>query len=151
MRAFEYFLEEGIVNRQTSNLQRTLSLLLEADEKKEFLETALKNIPPAEIKANFVVDYCYDIIMELLRAKMFLDGFNSGNSHYAEVSYLKKLGFPESQVVFMNEIRYFRNGTKYYGTILTKEYAQKVLEFMNKIHPQLKKLFLNLEKRQKGK
>ena len=100
-----------------------------------------ESIPPAKMNANFVVDYGYDIMMELIRAKMFLDGFNAGNSPEAEVSYLRKLNFSEASVQFLNEMRYYRNGTKYYGTILPQEYAQRVLEFTNKLYPQLKELF----------
>ena len=38
------------------------------------------------MNANFIVDSCYDIILELVRAKMLLDGYNSGMSH--EASFL---------------------------------------------------------------
>ena len=138
MKRFEEFLHNGIIQKQSPNVQRSLSLIKEAEEKKQFLIVSLKNIPAEQMNANFMVDYCYDILMELIRAKMFLDGFNAGNSHEAEVSYLRNLGFSEVQVLFMNELRYYRNGTKYYGTILNNNYAQKVLEFMNKLYPLLK-------------
>lgn len=140
MKPFKEFLELGIVKKQTPNKQRVLSLIKEAEEKKLFLEMLLKDITPEKMNANFIVDYCYDILMELIRAKMFLMGLNPGNSHEAEVSYLRELGFPEANVLFMDEIRYYRNGTKYYGTILDKEYANAVLEFMNKIYPKLKQI-----------
>ena len=90
------------------------------------------------MNANFIVDYCYDIIMEHMRAKMFIDGYNAGNSHEAEVSYMIILGFSESDTRFMDELRYFRNGIKYYGTILDNEYAKKVLQFMNRLYPKIK-------------
>jgi HEPN domain-containing protein len=35
-------------------------------------------------------------------------------------------------------LRYYRNGIKYYGTILNKEYAEKVLKFMEKMYTLLK-------------
>lgn len=140
LRKFEEFLSLGIVTRQTPNRQRALSLIKEAEEKKNFLSVSLKNIPREQMNANFIVDYCYDILMELIRAKMFEDGYNAGNSHEAEVSYLENLGFPESDIRFMNEIRYYRNGTKYYGTILNKDYAEKVLEFIDGQYTKLKSL-----------
>jgi hypothetical protein len=84
---------------------------------------------------NFVVDYCYDIIMELLRAQMFIHGYNAGNSHEAEVSYTRLLGFSEAETRFLDDMRYFRNGTKYYGTLLDIDYAMKVLEFTNRLYP----------------
>lgn len=138
-RKFEEFLTTGIVKKQMPNRERALSLLKEAEEKKNFLEISLKSIPNEQMNANFIVDYCYDILMELIRARMFIDGCNAGNSHEAEVSYLENLGFQESEIRFMNEVRYYRNGTKYYGTLLSKAYAEKVMEFMNKIYPKLKR------------
>lgn len=138
LRKFEEYLKVWIVKKQTSNKQRALSLLKESGEKKDFLELSPKNIPKEQMNANFIVDYCYDIIMELLRAKMLIDGYNAGNSHEAEVSYMLVLGFSETNTRFMDEIRYYRNGIKYYGTILDKEYSKKVLKFTNKVYYKLK-------------
>lgn len=140
LRKFAEYVMEGVVKKQTPNKQRALSLLKESEEKKNFLEISLKNIPKEKMNANFIVDYCYDIIMELLRAKMFIDGYNAWNSHEAEVSYMLILGFSEADTKFMDEMRYYRNGIKYYGTILNREYAKKSLEFTNRIYPKLKKL-----------
>lgn len=135
---FEEFLTNGIVKKQIPNRERALSLLKEAEEKKNFLGISLKSIPNEQMNANFIVDYCYDITMELIRAKMFIDGYNAGNSHEAEVSYLENLGFREPEIRFMNEVRYYRNGTKYYGTKLSKTYAEKVMTFANKIYPKFR-------------
>ncbi len=70
---------------------------------------------------------------------MLLEGYKS-DSHEAEVAYMALLGFSSLDISFMNELKYFRNGVKYYGKILDKEYADKVLAFLNKIHPRLQKL-----------
>ena len=140
LRKFEEFLNSGIVKIQAPNRQRSLALIKEAEEKKSFLGVSIKSIPHERMNANFIVDYCYDIIMELIRAKMFIDGYNAGNSHEAEVSYMEKLGFSEAELRFMNEVRYYRNGTKYYGTMLDSDYAGKVLSFLEKIYPRLKNL-----------
>jgi len=139
MKAFEEYVQEGIVKKQAPNKARALSLMEEAEEKKKFLELAIDNIPEEKISANFVIDSAYDSIIELIRAKMFLNGYMAKSSHEAEVSYLKILLFSEAEVRFMDELRYNRNGIKYYGTIFSKEYAKKVLEFLNKIYPQLKR------------
>jgi len=140
LRKFEEFINSGIVKIQAPNNQRSLALIKGAEEKKSFLSVSIKNIPRKQMNANFIVDYSYDILMELIRAKMFIDGYNVGNSHEAEVSYLEKLRFSEFERRFMNEIRYYRNGTKYYGTMLDNDYADKVLSFLEKIYPRLKKL-----------
>ncbi len=140
MRKFEEFIRGEIVKRQSPNRNRAISLLREAEDKKAFLDLTISKIPSDKMNANFVVDYCYDIIMELVRAKMFIDGFNAGNSHEAEVSYLQILGFPQTEVEFMDELRYYRNGTKYYGTILNSSYAKKALNFLNKNYTKIKNL-----------
>ena len=140
LRKFEEYIKDRIVRKQTPNRHRALSLIKESQEKEDFLEVSLKTIPEEEMSANFIVDYCYDIVMELLRARMFMDGYNAGNSHEAEVSYMIVLGFSEADANFMDEIRYYRNGTKYYGTILDMEYADKVKEFTGRISSKLKEI-----------
>ena len=141
LKDFKEFLSLGIVKKQTINRERALSIIKEVGNKKQFLEISIKTISEENMNHNFIVEQCYDIIMELIRAKMFLDGYNAGNSHEAEVSYLFKLKFHESDIIFMNELRYYRNGTKYYGTILKMDYARKVITFMEKIYPKLMALF----------
>ena len=140
MKKFEEFIKKGIVNKQTPNKNRALSLIKEAEEKKAFLNLSLNSIPKEKMNANFIIDYCYDILMEIIRAKMFIEGYNSDNSHEAEISYLKVLGFSEADLTFMDELRYYRNGIKYYGTILDKDYAEKVLVFMNKNYLKIRNL-----------
>ena len=138
MKTFEEFTAKGTVRKQTPNPERARALVNEAENKKEFLEIAMKNIPVEQVSPNFVVESCYDILLELIRAKMFIDGFNSGNSHEAEVSYARLLGIDEDDVRFMDELRYFRNGIKYYGRSLDKEYADKTLNFLQRIYPLIK-------------
>ncbi len=140
LKSFEEFVRMGTVKKQTSNTHRASALIIESEAKKRFLEVSLKNIPPEQMNANFIVESCYDILLELTRAKMLIDGYNSSNSHEAEVSYMRILGFSEPDVRFMDDLRYYRNGTKYYGTILTKDYADEILKFMKKIYPKLKDL-----------
>ena len=140
MKSFEEFVRSGTVKKQSANIHRALSITKEAEGKKKFLETSVKNIPPEEMNSNFIADSCYDILIELIRAKMLVNGYNSGSSHEAEVSYMRILGFSEYEIRFMDDLRYYRNGTKYYGTVLSKEYADKVLEFMKKVYPKLKEL-----------
>ena len=137
MKDFKEFLKSGIVKKQMLNKQRALSLITEATQKKVYLATTIQLLPKEKWNPNVMVDQCYDIIMELIRAQMFLDGYNAGNSHEAEVAYMKMLDFSEFEAKYMDEIRYYRNGTKYYGTILNIEYAENVIKFLNKIYPRL--------------
>ncbi|MEK6812196.1 MAG: hypothetical protein AABX76_01420 [Nanoarchaeota archaeon] len=77
--------------------------------------------------------------MEIVRAKMLIDWYNASGfkAHESEVAYLRIIGFEEKDVLFADKMGYFRNGMLYYGTILDKEYAEKVVEFTKKIHKKL--------------
>ena len=139
MKEFEYFLRAGLIKKQSPNIDRAISLIKESDDKKNFLELTMRKIPSDKMNSNFVIESCYDIIMELVRAKMFISGFKSENSHEAEVSYLRNLSFSEEDISFVDELRYNRNGIKYYGRIFEKDYADKVLEFMKSAYYRLKR------------
>jgi hypothetical protein len=51
---------------------------------------------------------------------------------------MREIGFSEQQVLFMNQLRYFRNGIKYYGKIFDKDYANKVDNFLHQCLLKLK-------------
>ena len=80
--------------------------------------------------------------MELIRAEMLLKGYNSSGqgAHEAEISYMEIMGFSEKDIRFADQIRYFRNGMIYYGEIIDKEYAEKVVDFAKRVFPILKKI-----------
>ncbi len=140
MKEFKEYLSSGIVKKQSTNKQRALSIIEGVERTDLFLSTTLKSIPREKWYSNFIVDQCYDILLESIRAIMFLDGFNSGTSHEAEISYLRALPFSEKEIRFLDEIRYCRNGIKYYGTHLPLDYALKVLSFKESVYPTLKKI-----------
>lgn len=142
---FESFLEEGIVKKQLPDKPRAGFLMKEAEQNYGYLLKLIEKMGVNNLNSNDYIKKCYDILMELVRAKMLLEGFNASGqgAHEAEVSYLRSLGFNETEVQFLDQIRFFRNGMLYYGTILDKGYAEKVLEFLNKIHPKLVKLIEN--------
>ncbi|MEK6834920.1 MAG: hypothetical protein AABX61_01510 [Nanoarchaeota archaeon] len=137
MKDFKEFLALKVVNKQMPNKERAISLIEDSEKKKEYMETTIKLIPKQKWNSNVIVDQCYDILIELIRAKLFLDGYNSKSSHEAEVSYMKIIGFSEAETKQMDELRYYRNGTKYYGTVLNIGYAEMTIEFMNKIYQKL--------------
>ena len=139
-RSFEEYLSTGVVKRITPDKPRARALIKEAEEKKKFFELVLTKLTPAQITPNFIIDTCYDILIELIRAKMLTAGYASDKSHEAEVAYLRKINTAEKDVTFMNELRYYRNGIKYYGKRLDLEYAQKVLTFTQEKYTQLHRI-----------
>ena len=140
---FEEFLRKEIIKKTFSDNFRVKSIIDEAERKLVFLKRdMLGKVGIADDNANDFIEKMYDILIELVRAKMLKDGFKAQGkgAHEAEVSYMRKMDFSETDVSFMNELRYFRNGIKYYGRKMDKEYAEKVLKFLNKLYSILKKL-----------
>lgn len=142
MRAFQEYIEEGVMIRISPNPERAKSLLQESERKMLSLKERLEKIGVKNENANDYVEYCYDLIMHLVRAKLYLDGYyaRGQGAHEAEVSYLHILKLGEEEVRFTDQMRYFRNGILYYGTSLDAEYAEKVIRFTMKLYPKLKEL-----------
>jgi hypothetical protein len=142
IRRFEEFIKEGVVKKQSPNRSRAEFLVLESEKNYSFLLELLDKIQINNNNANNYIKQCYDIIMELIRAKMLLEGYNASgfSAHEAEVSYLRLIEFKEVEVQFVDQMRYFRNGMLYYGTLLDKEYADKVIKFTKESYSRLKKI-----------
>ncbi|MFH1650149.1 MAG: hypothetical protein ABIA93_06370 [Candidatus Woesearchaeota archaeon] len=141
IKQFEEFIDEGIVKKQNPDISRATFLIEEVENSFEALKETLEKIGTNDRNANSIVKQCYDILMELVRAKMLTQGYNSTGrgAHEAEVSFLRMMHVPEQDVQFANQMRYFRNGITYYGRILDKKYADKVIRFTKRIYPLLKR------------
>ena len=139
---FEEYLTKGIIKKCSINKSRAEFLIEESEKSLRGLKKRIDIMEIDEDNANSIIKDCYDILMELIRAKLLLDGYNSSGqfAHEAEVSYLKKLGFSDNEVAFINDLRYFKNSINYYGKILSVEYAKQVSNFTNKIYPKLKRM-----------
>ena len=140
MKSFDEFIKRGIVKKQTPQISRAKDLIEEAERKEKSLRERIEKIGLKDDNANDFVEDCYAILMSLIRAKLFLEGYGAigYSAHEAEVSFMQKLSFNESHIEFMNKLRYFRNSMLYYGKQLDKEYAEKVIVFTKKIYPKLK-------------
>lgn len=136
---FEFYVKKGIIRACMKNKERAEFLINESRTSFEGLKERVNIIGVNKNNANSVIKDCYDIIMELIRAKLLLEGFYAfGNyAHEAEISYLYGLGFKTTDISFINELRYIRNSVTYYGKILNEDYAEKVVNFLKKIFPQL--------------
>ena len=139
-KAFEEYVRQGIIRTCSANKPRAVFLVHESEKRLRGLHKRIETMGIDDDNANSIVIDCYDIIMELIRAKLLLTGYSSAGqfAHEAEVSYLKKCGFSDNDVSFVNDVRYFRNSVTYYGKILSIEYAQHVVEFTKNISPKLK-------------
>lgn len=142
IRSFDDFIRYGVVKRQSPDKSRAEFLIKESEQDYSFLLELMKHFEITEKNANNFVKSCYDILMEAIRARLLLDGYNASgiSAHEAEVSYMRTLSFAEKDVQFADQLRYFRNGMLYYGAIMDKEYAEKVVGFLNDIYPKLKEM-----------
>ena len=135
LKNFEYYIEKGIIKKCSVDIERARSLRLESENTYCSLLEYIDCVGIGSRNSNMIIKMSYDAIMELIRAQMLFEGFvSSGHgAHEAEVSYVRKFGFSESDVLFVNRMRYFRNGIMYYGKVFDKEYAVKVLDFVERI------------------
>lgn len=141
IRQFEEFIKEGVVKKQKPDVSRANFLVQESEKSNRFLKILIKDYGFTGDNANSIIRICYDIIMELVRAGMLKNGFNSSGkgAHEAEVSYMRNMRFSENDIIFADQLRYFRNGIIYYGKIMDAEYAKKVVNFLNNNYTKLKK------------
>jgi len=137
--SFSRFLKTGTVKKQNSDIPRAESLISESKNRYIFLKEIIKKIGLDEKNTNYIVESVYDILIELIRAKMLIGGFKaSGHSaHAAEVSYMEIMGFSEEEMETMDRLRHFRNRIKYYGKKLPLEYAEKIINFLEKTYIKL--------------
>lgn len=137
---FEDYLKKGIVKRQRQDISRARFLIQSSDISKLDLDNRIKNEGPTDINANSLIKETYDLIMELIRAKMLVSGYSSSGegAHEAEVSFLRMLGFSENDLRFLNQIRFIRNGISYYGKIFKKEDAEDIINFLKEFYPRLR-------------
>src|SRR3989338_4459156 len=131
LKPFEEFLEDGTMRKMSPDKERAKNLVLEAERKFNSLLESVIKIGIKDENANDYVEHCYDIIMFLIRARLYADGYSSSGhgAHEAEVAFARKLKFNEKETEFLDQLRYFRNRILYYGKRYDKEYAEKVIEF----------------------
>lgn len=142
---FEYYLKRGVIRKIAPDKSRAEFLIKESEISLEGLRERIDIIGINDKNANSIIKDCYDILMEIIRAKLLLRGYSSSGSyaHEGEISFLNKIGFRESEISFLNGLRYYRNSVTYYGKILDKEYAEKVYAFLEKVICQLGNLKKN--------
>lgn len=140
LKGFKEFMDDGTIIKISPNIPRARSLVKEAGRRKRFLDEMLEKIGMNDDNANSFIESSYDILIGLIRARLLIEGFDSSGrgAHEAEVSYLRKLRFPESDVRFMNDLRYYRNGILYYGKQFDTDYGKKVIGFLRRTFTRLK-------------
>lgn len=140
LKPFDEYIRLGIVKKVTPDKERAKNLSLDVERKISSLKERIQKIGIRDENANDYVEYCYDILMGMLRSKMLIQGLNASGlgAHESEVAFMRKIGFNDKNVQFADQLRYFRNGILYYGKSFDKEYAQKVIDFLYSAYSNLK-------------
>lgn len=140
LKDFNEFKDNGIVKTIKPNFSRAKSLIEDSINRENFVREMMDKLGISDKNANYYVENAYDVLIELIRAKMFIDGLKSSGegAHEAEVMYMKELGFEDNEIRAVNKLRFNRNQIKYYGKSLNQTYGRNILELMNKLVPKLK-------------
>ncbi len=77
IRNFEEFIKENIVKKQSIDKSRAEFLIKESENSYKNLLEMLQKIKLSDNNANNFLKSCYDILMELIRAKMLLERYNA--------------------------------------------------------------------------
>ena len=124
---FNYFLKSKEVRKTTPNSELAKSLIKDMKERINKI-----NMLDINIFAKIIFENLYDGLRDFCDALLALDGFKS-YSHQASISYLLEKGFDVSITEELDQFRYKRNGSKYYGEEIISKDAQQIKEFYNRI------------------
>lgn len=134
MEDFESFIKRGIVKKTFPNIPRAQKLV--KDGRNRLKDVELLDI---EKTPKFVFENTYDAIRDFLLALLLKDGYKT-ISHEAPIAYLLKKNFDIYIIEKLDQFRYKRNGSKYYGEEISIEEAKDIKEFYLKIKEKINKL-----------
>ena len=134
MKPFEYFIETGEVKEVSKNPALARSLI------KDLLDRT-KDIKLLDISkfSKIVFENIYDALRDFADAILAIDGYKS-YSHQASFAYLLRYNFDEPSLDLLDKFRYKRNGSKYYGERISKEEAEEIFNFYEKIEQRIKEI-----------
>jgi len=134
MKPFEYYLEEGSVRKAEKNIVVAKALI--DDMKIRLKENWNEDI---QKKPKTIFENIYDALRDFCDSLLSKDGFKS-YSHEASIQYLSKYNFSIAEISELDNYRYIRNGSKYYGRIIYSEDVLEIKAFYNRIKDKIKKL-----------
>ena len=127
MTSFDYFLSEGNVKKISPDLELSKSLI--KDMKERINKASLLDI---NIFPKMIFENVYDGLRDFCDAVLALNGFKS-YSHQASIYYLLKKGLDISTVKELDQFRYKRNSSKYYGVSISVKEAKEIKKFYKRI------------------
>ncbi len=134
MREFEYYLKKEDVRKVSPDYSLAKALL------RNLLKRG-RNVIDLDLKkySSLIFENLYDCFREAGDSLLSLKGYKS-YSHQATIIYFKKYGFSENFVNDLDNFRYKRNSSKYYGEDISKEETLEIIEFYKKYIDKIKKI-----------
>ncbi|MBS3091011.1 hypothetical protein J4217_01010 [Candidatus Pacearchaeota archaeon] len=123
MKDFEYFVKIGDVKKSSVNKDLAVFLIKDMQSRiRDAFKMSSNEFP------KIVFENIYDALRDFCDALLALEGYKS-YSHEASISYLIKKGFDISFVMQLDNFRYKRNGSKYYGEVINHAEAEEIRSF----------------------
>ena len=77
VKMFSEYLKEGIVTKRMPDMTRAKSLMKESEKSYNFLKIVVEKVQVDDSNSNNIIKNAYDVVMELIRARMIAGGFSS--------------------------------------------------------------------------
>ncbi len=139
LRDFKEYVRSRVVETRPTNTERVHSLEAESAHRAAYVDSVCKNLGINESTANYIIESCYDTLIALARARLIEANYyaRGEGAHEAEVAFLRTIDVPESDINFLNELRYRRNRILYYGDRYDTVYAHQCQEKLQELRSKL--------------
>ena len=134
MMPFEYFIKTGEVKKASVDLELAKSLIKDMDER---IQKSMK-LDVNEF-SKMIFENIYDALRDFCDALLSLEGYKS-YSHQASISFLTNYKLDVADINELDQFRYKRNGSKYYGKPVFEEDALEIKKFFLRIKPKINKI-----------
>ncbi|PIU61254.1 hypothetical protein COX58_00885 [archaeon CG_4_10_14_0_2_um_filter_Archaea_38_6] len=74
---FWEFLDSGVVRKRNPDKLRAESLISDAKRRRKFVDDIFEKVGLKKENANYFIENVYDILIELIRARMLIEGFQA--------------------------------------------------------------------------
>lgn len=133
MKPFEYFLEDKEVRKISKNIELAKSLIKDMEER---IQTSLSL---SDKFKKLIFENIYDALRDFCDSLLAKDGFKS-YSHQASISYLSKYNFSIVEIQKLDDFRYLRNSSKYYGKPINEDNVKEIKSFYSELKEKINKL-----------
>ncbi len=123
---FEYYISNNYVKKRRRDKKLASSLIDSAEDRMHFAKEIVHKKP------RYALEMAYEAVIELIDALLAIEGFKSW-SHEANISFLSKIGFTETEIRRLDLSRKKRHSSKYYGVSFSLEESKEEIRYLDKV------------------